>query len=676
MFQTYERRQWRVLALLIAAFTALLLFSLFLAGAKTGIATVWPSNAVLVAGVMTLPRRQWTWLLAIAGAIHLAILLMIGDPPLFSVTVSVLDTVQAAVIGLLLLRLRIPTRPRGMDALLRLTVLAALATVATSVPTAMLGALSLGLPAHVGWSDWLTSNVLGMALTLPTALILLDPRRDWPRRGAFEQVALLALCGLVTAAVFGARQPSLQILIFPAVLLAAFRGGPREAATGAMMAMIVSIPVTLWAIGDAPELRAVAVRHLLVFHCVLYAVSLASAMALGRQLRLQAMLLRRQAVARAAQARAQAANLAKSDFLATMSHEIRTPLNSILGFADLVAVSPDMSPENQRRLALVARAGESLVVIVDDLLDFAKVEAGAVVLDPRPVSPAGVLRDAAGIVAADARAKGLVLRLEIAPEGEADRLLDGDRLRQVLLNLLNNAVKFTAAGSVTARLAVEGDRLRFEVLDTGIGIDPAVQGRLFQRFTQADSSITRGYGGAGLGLAISRALVRLMGGAIGVDSRLGQGACFWLEVEAPRDATVASADPTAPVALGARVLLVDDHPMNRELGSALLILAGCQVETAQDGIEAVEAATRGGFDLILMDIHMPRMDGLAAARAIRALPGQAGQTPIIALSADVLPHQVERCRQAGMVDHLAKPLQRQKLHGTLRRWLAKGTATA
>jgi len=665
-----------VLGALIAAFTASMLFSLFLAGAKTGVATVWPANAIVVAGLMVLPRRQGLWLLGAAALIHLALVLAVGDPPLFSVTVSVLDTVQAALTALFLRRMRVSSRPRSMDDLMRLTAMAFIATVATSIPTSFLATLSMGLPAHLGWSDWLTANVLGVALTLPTALILLAGPQGWPRHSILEPLGVSILTALVTAVVFASDHPSLQVLCFPPVLLAAFRGGPRGAALGAMIVLVVSIPVTLWAVGDNPDQRALMLRHILVFHVVLYVVSLASALTLARQARLQALLVRRQAIARAAQARAQAANQAKSDFLATMSHEIRTPLNSILGFADLIAQTPDLTAENQRRLDLIARAGDSLVVIVGDLLDFARVEAGAVALDPEPVSPAGLLRDAAGIVAAEARAKGLDLHLELDPLAEAPRLLDETRLRQVLLNLLNNAVKFTAVGAVTARLAVAGDRLSFEVSDTGIGIDPAVQSRLFQRFSQADSSITRGYGGAGLGLAISRALVTLMGGSIGVESQLGQGARFWLDIEAPLADEASPASALSSQALGARVLLVDDHPMNRELGEALLVLAGCQVETAQDGIEAVDAVTHPALDLNLMDIHMPRMDGLAATRAIRALPGVPSTLPIIALSADVLPEQVERCRQAGMVDHVAKPIQREVLYATLNRWLGENAAAA
>jgi len=198
---------------------------------------------------------------------------------------------------------------------------------------------------------------------------------------------------------------------------------------------------------------------------------------------------------------------------------------------------------------------------------------------------------------------------------------------------------------------------------------------LFQRFSQVDSSASRTYGGAGLGLAISRALVELMGGKIGVDSVPGRGSCFWIEIAAPVAEPLAVEDqraaPSAPSA--ARILLVDDHPMNREIGVALLVLAGCKVDMAENGQQAVDAAAVGDYDMILMDIHMPLMDGLAATRAIRALNSPASKVPIIAMSAGALPQQVERCYAAGMVDHIAKPIQREVLYAKVERWLTAPT---
>ena len=679
------RRGWnpahRRLAALTLAYAGCMAYSLFLAGAAQRIPTIWTANAVLIGGLLLLNRRQGLALLGLTAVLHVVLELSVGDSPRFVLTVTVLDVLQTAATATLLRLMRLPIRVRSMNGFLALMAAATALTAAISVVVNGLLSMSFGGPFWRSWSEWTTSNVLGVAIALPTLLILFDRRhRESFRVSPLESLLVLALV-LTTAVTVFTAEASLQVLLFAPALLAVFRGGPRAAAVLVTGSLAATIPAILHKTGLNAAVALQPLREAQIFHLVLYAVCLAAALALSRQSRLQALLVRRQAVARAAQAKAQAASQAKSEFLATISHEIRTPLNSILGFAALVRDDPDLSPESRRRLDLVGCAGRSLAEIVNDLLDFAKVEAGRLDLALAPVSPGDLLRDAVAIVSPAAQAKDLPLSVTVETVGEGDKTLllalDDTRLRQVLLNLLANALKFTTQGAVAARLTIgpgPGD-LRFEVVDTGIGIAPEVQARLFQRFSQADSSISRGYGGAGLGLAISRALVTQMGGEIGVDSTLGEGSRFWVTLSAEVVASPAFADaaptefePTRP----ARVLLVDDHPMNRELGHALLTLAGCDVSTAEDGAQAVEAAGLGGFDLILMDVHMPGMDGLAAARAIRALPGPQGAVPIVALSADVLPEQIARCRAAGMDDHVAKPIRREELVAAVARALASG----
>jgi signal transduction histidine kinase/CheY-like chemotaxis protein len=645
-------------------------YSLFLAGAAQHIPTIWTANAVLIAGLLLLNRRQGLALLGLTAVVHIVLELSVGDSPRFVLTMTVFDAAQTAATAALLRLMHLPTRVRSMRGFLALMASATGLTAILSILVNGLLSMSFGGPFWRTWSAWATSNVLGVAIALPTLLILFDRRhRESFRVSALETALLLALV-LATAVTVFTADAKLQVLLFAPALLAVFRGGPRAAAVLVTGSLAATIPAILHQTGLTPALAIPPLRDAQIFHLILYAVCLAAALALSRQQRLQALLVRRQAAARAAQAKAQAANQAKSDFLATISHEIRTPLNSILGFAALVHDDPSLSTENRRRLDLVDRAGRSLAEIVSDLLDFAKVEAGRLDLRVEPVSPAALLRDAVAIIAPAAQAKGLALsvRVETTDDGDETTLLalDETRLRQVLLNLLANALKFTAEGQVSARLTIgpaPGD-LRFEIADTGIGIAPDVQARLFRRFSQADSSISRSYGGAGLGLAISKALVTQMGGEIGVDSTPGEGSRFWLTLSAQVVAPAAATE-TAPARIAAprsaRVLLVDDHPMNRELGHALLTLAGCDVSTANDGAEALAAAGLGGFDLILMDVHMPGMDGLAAARAIRALPGPQASVPIIALSADALPEQIARCRAAGMNDHVAKPIRREEL---------------
>jgi len=652
-------------------------YSLLLAGATHGLPTIWTANAVLVAGLLVMNRKdRWT-LLGVTALLHVLVELPTGSPLPFLLLLAALDTIQAAAIAWVLGMLRLPSRVRDMRSLTLLVAISALLTTVSSVLISGLLAVQNGQAFWTGWNDWTAPNVLGMALALPTVLILLDTRlmRGFEVRSL--ETAVLAVIAALTAAAIFATDPLLQSLLFAPTLLAVFRGGPRAVALVITASLAATIPAVLHKTGVDPLQALPPLRQALTFHIVLYAVCMVAALALSRQARLKTLLLRGQALARAAQARAIAANAAKSDFLATISHEIRTPLNSVLGFAGLVADDPGLSAESRHRLDLISRAGRSLAEIVNDLLDFAKVEAGRIDLNLAPTSPARLLSEAVAIVAPAAEAKGLSLTMTLHgddAEQPAVFALDEVRLGQVLLNLLSNAVKFTTAGEVSARMELDpsAGTIRFEIADTGIGIAPEVQSRLFQRFSQADSSISRSYGGAGLGLAISKALIGQMGGQIGVESAPDQGSRFWITLPAApieiRQASVAI-DQHLLVPAAFRILLVDDHPMNRELGHALLTLAGCVVTTAEDGAQAVDAARDGGFDLILMDVHMPGMDGLAATRAIRALPGAVASTPIIALSADVMPEQIARCRQAGMNDHVAKPIHRETLIAAVMRAL-------
>jgi len=373
-------------------------------------------------------------------------------------------------------------------------------------------------------------------------------------------------------------------------------------------------------------------------------------------------------------AEAEAATLAKSEFLANMSHEIRTPLTGILGFAGLLEALPDLPPDARTYATRIATASRTLLSVVNDILDFSKIEAGQVDLNPQPFDPAAFVVETAELVAVQAAEKRLTIDTVIETPLPRAVAADGPRLRQVLLNLLSNALKFTEAGGVTIGVGFEaagGGRLRIRVTDTGVGIAPELQSRLFQRFSQADGSISRQYGGTGLGLAICRSLTGLMGGEIGVESEEGAGATFRFTVRAPPCEPPAAAEPEDDDGLDARpahILIVDDSPVNRELVSVLLGVFGHQLSQAPGGAEAVEAASRTAFDLILMDLQMPGMDGLAAARAIRANCPLNAATPVVALSANILPAHLEACRQAGMADHIGKPIDTRELLTKVARW--------
>jgi PAS domain S-box-containing protein len=356
---------------------------------------------------------------------------------------------------------------------------------------------------------------------------------------------------------------------------------------------------------------------------------------------------------------AEAGAQAKTEFLANMSHELRTPLTSVIGFSGLLQASRNL-PEAERKFAdRIATGSEALLSVINDILDYSKLEADAVDLDPQPFDPRVMAEGAVAIVESQCHAKGLVLETVIDPGLPEALMGDEGRLRQVMLNFLSNAVKFTTSGTVRLQLTGAGDRLRLAVTDSGIGIAPDKIDSLFDRFTQADASTTRVYGGTGLGLAISRRLIEMMGGEIGADSRPGEGSTFWFEVPMTEavEGVESAGEGDLAVDAGLKILMADDAAPNRELVAAILGGLGLALDTVCNGAEAVEAARTGAYDLILMDVHMPVMDGLDATRAIRAINGPAGRTPIIALTANVQPEQVTRCREAGMDGHVGKPIQ-------------------
>jgi signal transduction histidine kinase/CheY-like chemotaxis protein/HPt (histidine-containing phosphotransfer) domain-containing protein len=375
---------------------------------------------------------------------------------------------------------------------------------------------------------------------------------------------------------------------------------------------------------------------------------------------------------------AEAASRIKSEFLANTSHEIRTPMNGIIGMSELLLASA--LSDRQRTFAhAINDSAEALLALIDDILDFSKIEAGKLAIESIAFDLPQTVRAAMLLVAERARGKGLSLRVEIGDRVPA--VVEGDpmRIRQVLLNLVANAVKFTEQGSVTVRVVPEtvgGDDgwMRFEVIDTGIGVDSAMQVRLFQPFVQADSSTARRYGGTGLGLSISKRLVERMRGEIGVHSVPGQGATFWFRVRMPAlpdqalSGDAPSPEPTR-ASTGKRVLVVDDNAINRSLVAAQLEALGYDADLVESGVAALERMSAIRYDLVLMDCQLPGLDGYETTRRIRASESAEGRAVIIAMTAHAMAGERERCMAAGMDDYLAKPVRLAQLQGTLRRWL-------
>mgnify|MGYP001806051256 CR=1 FL=1 len=642
---------------------------------------VWLSNGILAAALLQLHRRPAVAVLTACFTINLFSNIIRGDVGMLLWLNALMNMGEAFLCAFLARRvcgaaldMRRPKRLLTFAGYSALPAVAVTAAIGYSLVLAMRGT---GLSTAVVFNiySFVSVELLGLLLVTPVLLLVARAHRfeGMTRARAPEAVGLFALMLVVTTAVFWQNDLSIAFLTFPPMLLISLRLSPTKTA-GAMI-LLVGItgvatltghgPVHLTRLsevagleGISPMLRRLGIYNLYLLAMVATVLPISTVMTERR--RLEARLRARTLAAQEARRTAEDAAAARSRFLAMMSHEMRTPLNGVAGFADVLASRPGMDAVAVRQARQIRESSDGLLMLVEDILDFAR---GDDTLSNEPLDLAAVARETVAPSLAAAEGRGLTLIVDDRLPVQARFTADRRALRQALHPLVANAVKFTERGEVVVRLDRAGDGVCIRVSDTGCGIEPSILPDLFEAFAQGDASIRRNHSGMGLGLALAARHVRRMGGRIDVDSRVGEGSTFILNLPFERAADVVEDIRPAEAAAAAEdcgrapsVLVVDDHPVNREVARIMLEAFGCEVVEVCDGQQALDAVAEQPFDLVLMDVRMPNMDGLEATRRIRAMPGAGGDLSIVAMTADAMPEDVNRCLAAGMNAHMAKPI--------------------
>lgn len=679
---------WLKICLIAVVYGALgaLMWSFARSDQSSSLTVAWPGSGWLAACLFLLPNDRTRFITAILSLTldFLGQSQFIG-PPSYAAELALVSLVNP-VCCYLLVRNFCGDRasfdePRNLMTFINLAVV-------TSAITAVLGFALVYVhgdtvrPAAFILT-WLLADLPGLLILFPAVQSLFTVRPAAILPGTrFEAVALPLLVCVLTASVILFGDYTLLFISLPLLVAIAFRLGAAHASLTTLLIAITavvaykyapSIPVT------DPSHHVTPISFIQLFIAVSFLSSLPAALVVSEQARLRRRLQEAQQRANVAQLGAERASEAKSDFVATMSHELRSPLHGIIGFTRLLSQRSDLPADAQGDIANIQTASSALLTVVSDVLDFASLEQGIIRIQPTPFSVHLLCTTTLALIRNSAEEKGVQTALQISPD-LSDAVLLGDikRLRQVILNLLVNAFKFTDSGvvrlTVSRRDSGEGPNvaLKFAVTDTGQGIAEEHLPLLFQRFSQVDSSHARVHGGSGLGLAISKRLIEAMDGRVGVESRLGAGSTFWFEVELPQyDKQAGTVHDLVSPTKSARILVVDDLELNRDVAEAMLQRSGYHTTTVNGGAQAVEAVRTRDFDLVLMDIQMPVMDGYEATRLIRASGDRFRDLPIVAMTANVAIEEVARCLSEGLDAHIGKPFDQARLVSVIEDQLAR-----
>ena len=661
----------------------------------TGSAPFYPPNGIIVAGLLVLPRRLGLAFCAACLGMNLAQNAIahvgVADGLLYA------GLNQALSFGVATLTRSFCGAASDLSRTRRLLTFAVIAVAAAAVEALVGQTASVlldGTDAQFvrAWLQWAGEDGLGLLIATPAVLLPLKHKRAiYASAGSqLERWLMLGLTIALTLIAFAQSRSFAFVLIYPLLMLMAFRAGPAWVSASVLAVAFVSVsltahdhgPIALMA-GDTPYALQFMTQLLIVS---VFISAVPANNAIGERNRAAQRLVRAHASARAAKIAAEAANRSKSEFLANMSHEIRTPMNGVIGVAG--ALARTTLDERQREMvSLIETSADSLQVLLSDVLDLARVEAGRLEIAAEPFDLRRTAQGMVELFRARAEDKGLALGVEIDAAVAPRHLGDAVRLKQILGNLLSNAVKFTAKGEVRLHIEAEPEAdgaqaLTLSVTDTGIGFDAETGARLFARFAQADGSINRRFGGTGLGLSISGMLAELMGGEVTATSTPGEGSCFTLRLRLPTavEAEADDGDATAPE-LNAdgrplRILVAEDHAVNRRVVELIFEDLNVDLTMACDGEEAVAAFAPGAFDMVLMDMQMPRMDGLEAIFAIRKREAAdaAARTPIFMLTANALPEHEAAGRMAGADGFLTKPIVAADLLAAVEAAVASGGA--